>query len=118
MRNKPLFGPGGNCEDFYANGYKSSLKIPEWLLKNGLTAYEYQCGKGVKISEDSAKILGTISYRIRKCLINHRRNLKLFKFFYNSPNSFLIWSNFSIYSLISVVYLLYTFFILLLIIFI
>ncbi len=58
MRDKPLFGPGGNCEDFYANGYKSSLKIPEWLFNNGLDAYEYQCGKGVKISEDSAKILG------------------------------------------------------------
>jgi len=56
--DKPLFGPGGNCEAFYNAGNKSSLKIPEWLSKNGLSAYEYQCGKGVKISEDSAKILG------------------------------------------------------------
>lgn len=66
MRLVPLFGPGGNCEDFYSAGNKSSLKIPEWLYKNGLSAYEYQCGKGVKISEDAAKKLGdeAIKYNI------------------------------------------------------
>ena len=58
MRDIAIFGPGGNCEDFYNQGNKSSLKIPEWLFENGLSAYEYQCGKGVKISEDSAKLLG------------------------------------------------------------
>lgn len=58
MRDIAIFGPGGNCEEFYNHGYKSSLKIPEWLFNNGLSAYEYQCGKGVKISEDSAVLLG------------------------------------------------------------
>ena len=52
------FGPGGNCEKFYEEGNKSSLKIPAWLKGKGLTAYEYECGKGIKISADSAKILG------------------------------------------------------------
>lgn len=58
MRNKPLFGPAGNCEDFYSAGHKSSLEIPKWLSLNNLSAYEYQCGKGIKISEDSAAKLG------------------------------------------------------------
>lgn len=58
MRDKPLFGPAGNCEDFYSAGHKSSIEIPAWLKENKLTAYEYQCGKGVKISEDSSNLLG------------------------------------------------------------
>ena len=52
------FGPGGNCERFYDEGNKSSLQIPVWLKSKGLTAYEYECGKGIKISADSAKSLG------------------------------------------------------------
>jgi len=53
-----LFGPAGNCEDFYASGHKSSLEAPAWVMENGLGAYEYQCGKGVKISSEAAKKLG------------------------------------------------------------
>lgn len=52
------FGPGGNPEAFYDEGYKSSLQMPEYLKKEGLNAYEYQCNKGVKISEKSAAALG------------------------------------------------------------
>ncbi len=55
---KALFGPAGNCERFYDEKHKSSLEIPKWLSENGLDAYEYQCGKGVKISDDSAIFLG------------------------------------------------------------
>lgn len=53
-----LFGPAGNSEDFYEEGYRSSLDMPKWLSEKGIYAYEYQCGKGVKISDDSAKKLG------------------------------------------------------------
>ncbi len=53
-----LFGPAGNCEAFYDAGHKSSLSAPEWVVQNGLGAYEYQCGKGVKISDEAAKKLG------------------------------------------------------------
>lgn len=53
-----ILGPAGNCEDFYEAGHKSSLEAPEWVKANGLGAYEYQCGKGVKISEEAAKKLG------------------------------------------------------------
>ncbi len=51
------FGPGGNCERFYGEGHKSSLEIPKWLKDKGLSAYEYECGKGIKISPDSAKAI-------------------------------------------------------------
>lgn len=52
------FGPGGNCEKFYEEGNKSSLQVPKWLKEKGLSAYEYECGKGIKISHDSAKKIG------------------------------------------------------------
>lgn len=53
-----IFGPAGNCEDFYAAGHKSSLDAPQWVSEHGLGAYEYQCGKGVKISDDAAEEIG------------------------------------------------------------
>lgn len=52
------FGPAGNAESFFEQGNKSSLQAPEWIAKMGLDAYEYQCGRGVKISDDSAQKLG------------------------------------------------------------
>ncbi len=54
-----ILGPAGNCEDFYEAGNKSSLEAPKWVFDMGLGCYEYQCGKGVKISEEAAKKLGT-----------------------------------------------------------
>lgn len=58
MRETPLFGPAGSPEDFHESGYKSALQMPGYLEKIGLNAFEYQCGRGVKISEDAAKKLG------------------------------------------------------------
>jgi len=55
------FGPAGNCEDFYEAGNKSALEMPVWLKENNLDCYEYQCGRGVKISDDAAKKLGKIA---------------------------------------------------------
>ncbi len=52
--HEALFGPAGNCEAFYAAGYKSTPQVFGWLEKQGLTAYEYQCGRGVRVSEASA----------------------------------------------------------------
>lgn len=54
----PKFGPAGNSESFYSQGYKSSLEAPEWLHNMGLDAYEYPCSRGVNIGEDKAKKLG------------------------------------------------------------
>lgn len=54
MPNKALFGPAGNCEAFAAAGYKHTVQIFPWLQQQGLTAYEYQCGRGVRLSESTA----------------------------------------------------------------
>lgn len=52
------FGPAGNSNSFYGEGYKSSLDMPKWLKNMGLSAYEYQCSRGVNIGEASARKLG------------------------------------------------------------
>lgn len=52
------FGPAGNEEAFAAAGYKSSLDAPAYVASLGLNAYEYQCGRGVNVSEDKARELG------------------------------------------------------------
>ncbi len=52
------FGPSGNSQSFYDEGYKSSLQMPGWLRQKGLSAYEYQCSKGVKIGKEMAVKLG------------------------------------------------------------
>lgn len=49
-----LFGPSGNSDSFYEQGYKSSVDMPAWLSKIGLDAYEYSCSRGVRISWDMA----------------------------------------------------------------
>ena len=52
------FGPAGNCERFYAEGFSSSDQAPAWLAAQGLTAYEYSAGHGVSISEKKARKIG------------------------------------------------------------
>ena len=52
------FGPAGNGDAFYAAGCKSTIQAPAWLNQQGLTAYEYQCGRGVRITDESARALG------------------------------------------------------------
>lgn len=55
------FGPAGNSDSFAAMKYKSSLDVPEYIVKMGLDAYEYQCGRGVNIGEDKARELGKLA---------------------------------------------------------
>lgn len=52
-----LFGPAGNADSF-TKDHKSSLDAPAWIRAFGLDAYEYQCGKGVNIKEETARKLG------------------------------------------------------------
>ena len=51
------FGPAGNSESF-SKIHKSSLAAPAWIAQQGLDCYEYQCGKGVHVGEDTARKLG------------------------------------------------------------
>lgn len=55
------FGPAGNSDSFAAMKYKSSLDVPEYIVKMGLDAYEYQCGRGVNIGEEKARELGRLA---------------------------------------------------------
>ena len=55
------FGPAGNAETFAAEGHRSTLEAPAWLHAMGLTAYEYQCGRGVRVNEDTALTLGALA---------------------------------------------------------
>lgn len=54
----PKFGPAGNSESFSKMGYKNSLDVPEYIVKMRLDCYEYQCGRGVNIGEEKARLLG------------------------------------------------------------
>lgn len=49
------FGPAGNAESF---PYKSSVDAPRWMKELGLDCYEYQCGKGVHVGEETARRVG------------------------------------------------------------
>lgn len=58
MREKALFGPAGTCERAAAEKIKTTEKYIEWLCANGADAFEYQCGRGVNIKEEKARIIG------------------------------------------------------------
>ncbi len=51
---KPLFGPAGNSDSFAAAGFQRTTQAPEFVHQFGLTAYEYQCGHGVRVGEQAA----------------------------------------------------------------
>lgn len=51
-----LFGPAGNSESF-SKKYKSSTDAPQFIKELGIDAYEYQCGKGVRVSDKTASAL-------------------------------------------------------------
>lgn len=52
------FGTAGNPEQFYTDGLKASVDMPKWLLEQGLNAYEYSAGRGVKLKEETAQKIG------------------------------------------------------------
>lgn len=53
-----LFGVAGNSETFTQTVSKASADAPAWLRSIGLDAYEYQCGKGVRVGEATARQIG------------------------------------------------------------
>jgi deoxyribonuclease-4 len=52
------FGTAGAGDLFYEKGYKTSQEVPAFLATLGLSAFEYQCGRGVRIGDEKAQILG------------------------------------------------------------
>jgi len=51
------FGPSGNSNSFYAEGYASTEQTPKWLNERGLDAFEYSFGRGVNISDTKALLI-------------------------------------------------------------
>ncbi len=52
------FGPAGNSLSFYEEGGKSTVQAMKWVSDKGLNAYEYSCGKGINVGEDTAVKIG------------------------------------------------------------
>ena len=55
------FGPSGNSESFFNEGYKSTLEMPEWLSKRNLEIFEYSFGRGVNVTSETATKLGNVA---------------------------------------------------------
>jgi len=64
------FGPAGNSESFNAK-YKSTVSAPKYLKEIGLDHYEYQCGRGVKVSDELASKLRSESEKYSISLSLH-----------------------------------------------
>lgn len=64
------FGPGGNCEWFKEN-HKTSDQMPAFLKEIGLSAYEVECGRGVRMNDAVAKKLKTEAERCGIALSIH-----------------------------------------------
>ncbi len=52
------FGPSGNCESFYAEGYAHTEQAAKFVKDRGLDCFEYSFGRGVRITEDKAIAIG------------------------------------------------------------
>ena len=59
-----LFGPAGNSDSF-TRQFKASVSAPAWLRERGLGCYEYQCGRGVHLGEDTARAIGYTGRMLR-----------------------------------------------------
>ncbi len=55
-----LFGPSGCGKEFYDEGHKSILEVPQWLKEYGLDAYEYSFGHGYQMSSELAVKAGEL----------------------------------------------------------
>lgn len=65
------FGPAGNDDEFYNSGFKNSEQMPEFLALRGLSAYEYQCSRGVRVSDEKAAKLKAMAEKYNISLSVH-----------------------------------------------
>lgn len=52
---KLRIGPSGNSQEFYDAGYKHTFEAAAWLAAQGLNAFEYSFGRGVKMGDAAAQ---------------------------------------------------------------
>ena len=55
--SKPRFGTAGQSDSFKEKGFKKMADVPDYTQAFGLTAYEYQAGRGVRLAEETAVAL-------------------------------------------------------------
>ena len=48
------FGPSGNSESFYGEGYTHTEEAAAYVKERGLDCFEYSFGRGVRMSEEKA----------------------------------------------------------------
>lgn len=53
-----LFGPSGNSESFYAEGYEHTEDAARFVKERGLDCFEYSFGRGVRMTEGKAVSIG------------------------------------------------------------
>ncbi|MBR2646901.1 MAG: TIM barrel protein [Clostridia bacterium] len=52
------FGPSGNCESFYAEGFSHTEESAAFVKNRGLDCFEYSFGRGVRMTEEKAASIG------------------------------------------------------------
>ena len=53
-----VFGPSGTDEAFSDAGHSATIEMPKWVRDHGLDLFEYSFGRGVRITESTAKSIG------------------------------------------------------------
>jgi len=68
--NMIRFGPAGNSDAFYEEGYKRTTEAFKWLNQKRINAFEYQCTRGVLLKSNTAEEIGkeALKYDIRLSL--------------------------------------------------
>ncbi len=59
--SKARFGTAGTSDSFAAKGYKGSMDIPAYTAEMGLDAFEYQCGRGVRLGLEKAEKMAELA---------------------------------------------------------
>lgn len=54
------FGPAGNSDSFYTDGYLSTLDTATWVKNKGLDVFEYSLSRGLTITDDLCIKLGKV----------------------------------------------------------
>lgn len=65
------FGPAGNSQAFYDAGYKSTWQAMAWVHEQGLNAYEYSFGRGVRLGAETAEKIRTEAEKYQIALSVH-----------------------------------------------
>ena len=53
------FGPSGNSESFYEEGYEHTEEAAHYCKERGLDCFEYSFGRGVRMGAEKARSIGS-----------------------------------------------------------